>query len=266
MGIPMNLGTGIFKLLYEADKPPKKIERPLLFETPQFHLPEFRGAVWPLTFTTLMRTGYLKALGSGWDLSSHSCLRLFLDHGLSGQMSTWTSFMAEVMRPAHWSRRLYCCLCGKGSHIEHSEMLDRICFFGVFFSEHSCEYGYDCLRKAVSVSCSYRPKEQGCFSTWQEPWRSYIRLPPLQLWPGTWLPLFLSSLLRVCWRRMRLVSEITQNFHGLSDLWRLDSVWTDRYLQPGEFGQNHIETCVKCVRRWLGDWFRSCGTLCEMYM
>lgn len=45
MGIPMNLGTGIFKLLYEADKPPKKIERPLLFETPQFHLPEFRGAV-----------------------------------------------------------------------------------------------------------------------------------------------------------------------------------------------------------------------------
>ena len=45
MGIPMNLGTGIFKLLYKADKPPKKIERPLLFETPQFHLPEFRGAV-----------------------------------------------------------------------------------------------------------------------------------------------------------------------------------------------------------------------------
>ncbi|KAK7113132.1 DNA-directed RNA polymerase III subunit RPC1-like [Littorina saxatilis] len=45
MGIPMNLGTGIFKLLHKADKPPRRIERPLLFESPKFHLPEFRAAV-----------------------------------------------------------------------------------------------------------------------------------------------------------------------------------------------------------------------------
>merc|ERR1719249_555233 len=38
MGIPMNLGTGIFKLLFQADKPPRKMERPLLFQAPNFHL------------------------------------------------------------------------------------------------------------------------------------------------------------------------------------------------------------------------------------
>lgn len=42
MGIPMSLGTGIFKLLFKADKPPQRIERPLLFETPEFHIPEVK--------------------------------------------------------------------------------------------------------------------------------------------------------------------------------------------------------------------------------
>ncbi|XP_076459285.1 DNA-directed RNA polymerase III subunit RPC1-like [Babylonia areolata] len=45
MGIPMNVGTGIFQLLYRAENPPRNMSRPLLFETPDFHIPEFRGSV-----------------------------------------------------------------------------------------------------------------------------------------------------------------------------------------------------------------------------
>lgn len=40
MGIPMSIGTGIFKLLYKAQKPPTRVERPVLFEVPDFHIPE----------------------------------------------------------------------------------------------------------------------------------------------------------------------------------------------------------------------------------
>ncbi|XP_072164609.1 DNA-directed RNA polymerase III subunit RPC1-like [Diadema setosum] len=40
MGIPMNVGTGIFKLLHKSDKPSKPPSRTLLFDTPEFHLPE----------------------------------------------------------------------------------------------------------------------------------------------------------------------------------------------------------------------------------
>ena len=43
MGVPMNIGTGMFKMLFSAQKPPVPIKRDLVFETPQFHLPECRG-------------------------------------------------------------------------------------------------------------------------------------------------------------------------------------------------------------------------------
>lgn len=39
MGIPMNIGTGLFKLLHKADKDPSPVKRPLLFDTPDFHIP-----------------------------------------------------------------------------------------------------------------------------------------------------------------------------------------------------------------------------------
>ncbi|XP_063077819.1 DNA-directed RNA polymerase III subunit RPC1 [Engraulis encrasicolus] len=39
MGIPMNIGTGLFKLLHRADKDPKPPRRPLLFDNPDFHTP-----------------------------------------------------------------------------------------------------------------------------------------------------------------------------------------------------------------------------------
>ncbi|MED6293712.1 DNA-directed RNA polymerase III subunit RPC1 [Characodon lateralis] len=41
MGIPMNIGTGLFKLLHKADKDPSPIMRPLLFENADFHIPLF---------------------------------------------------------------------------------------------------------------------------------------------------------------------------------------------------------------------------------
>ena len=39
MGIPMNIGTGLFKLLHKADKDPNPVTRPLLFDSPDFHIP-----------------------------------------------------------------------------------------------------------------------------------------------------------------------------------------------------------------------------------
>ncbi|XP_041939271.1 DNA-directed RNA polymerase III subunit RPC1 isoform X1 [Alosa sapidissima] len=39
MGIPMNIGTGLFKLLHRADKDPNPPRRPLLFDNPEFHIP-----------------------------------------------------------------------------------------------------------------------------------------------------------------------------------------------------------------------------------
>lgn len=39
MGIPMNIGTGLFKLLHKADKDPSPAQRPLLFDSADFHLP-----------------------------------------------------------------------------------------------------------------------------------------------------------------------------------------------------------------------------------
>ncbi|XP_028287346.1 DNA-directed RNA polymerase III subunit RPC1 isoform X1 [Parambassis ranga] len=39
MGIPMNIGTGLFKLLHKADKDPSPVKRPLLFDNPDFHIP-----------------------------------------------------------------------------------------------------------------------------------------------------------------------------------------------------------------------------------
>ncbi|CAL9699297.1 unnamed protein product [Knipowitschia caucasica] len=38
MGIPMNIGTGLFKLLHKADKQPAPAQRPLLFDSPDFHV------------------------------------------------------------------------------------------------------------------------------------------------------------------------------------------------------------------------------------
>uniref|UniRef100_W5LHZ8 DNA-directed RNA polymerase subunit n=1 Tax=Astyanax mexicanus TaxID=7994 RepID=W5LHZ8_ASTMX len=38
MGIPMNIGTGLFKLLHRADKDPTPPRRPLLFDSPDFHI------------------------------------------------------------------------------------------------------------------------------------------------------------------------------------------------------------------------------------
>uniref|UniRef100_UPI0037E98FD2 DNA-directed RNA polymerase III subunit RPC1 n=1 Tax=Semicossyphus pulcher TaxID=241346 RepID=UPI0037E98FD2 len=42
MGIPMNIGTGLFKLLHKADKDPSPAKRPLLFDSPDFHVPLIR--------------------------------------------------------------------------------------------------------------------------------------------------------------------------------------------------------------------------------
>uniref|UniRef100_A0A8C5QXP4 DNA-directed RNA polymerase subunit n=1 Tax=Leptobrachium leishanense TaxID=445787 RepID=A0A8C5QXP4_9ANUR len=39
MGIPMNIGTGLFKLLHKADKDPNPPKRPLIFDHKDFHLP-----------------------------------------------------------------------------------------------------------------------------------------------------------------------------------------------------------------------------------
>ncbi|MCI4384647.1 hypothetical protein PGIGA_G00041280 [Pangasianodon gigas] len=39
MGIPMNIGTGLFKLLHRADKEPNPPQRTLLFDTADFHIP-----------------------------------------------------------------------------------------------------------------------------------------------------------------------------------------------------------------------------------
>lgn len=39
MGIPMNIGTGLFKLLHKAEREPAPVTRPLLFDSPDFHLP-----------------------------------------------------------------------------------------------------------------------------------------------------------------------------------------------------------------------------------
>lgn len=39
MGIPMNIGTGLFKLLHKADKDPSPPRRPLLFDNNEFHIP-----------------------------------------------------------------------------------------------------------------------------------------------------------------------------------------------------------------------------------
>ncbi|XP_045925730.1 DNA-directed RNA polymerase III subunit RPC1 [Micropterus dolomieu] len=41
MGIPMNIGTGLFKLLHKADKDPSPVKRPLLFDSADFHIPLF---------------------------------------------------------------------------------------------------------------------------------------------------------------------------------------------------------------------------------
>lgn len=38
MGIPMNIGTGLFKLLHSATKEPNPPRRPLLFDNPDFHV------------------------------------------------------------------------------------------------------------------------------------------------------------------------------------------------------------------------------------
>ncbi|VTJ82831.1 Hypothetical predicted protein [Marmota monax] len=39
MGIPMNIGTGLFKLLHKADRDPNPPRRPLIFDTNEFHIP-----------------------------------------------------------------------------------------------------------------------------------------------------------------------------------------------------------------------------------
>uniref|UniRef100_G3NCF2 DNA-directed RNA polymerase subunit n=1 Tax=Gasterosteus aculeatus aculeatus TaxID=481459 RepID=G3NCF2_GASAC len=39
MGIPMNIGTGLFKLLHKADRDPTPVKRPLLFDSADFHIP-----------------------------------------------------------------------------------------------------------------------------------------------------------------------------------------------------------------------------------
>ena len=39
MGIPMTIGTGVFKLLQKPEKPSPVQRRPLIFDNPEFHLP-----------------------------------------------------------------------------------------------------------------------------------------------------------------------------------------------------------------------------------
>ncbi|KAI1236429.1 hypothetical protein IHE44_0001722 [Lamprotornis superbus] len=43
MGIPMNIGTGLFKLLHKADKESTPPRRPLIFDNNEFHIPIKRG-------------------------------------------------------------------------------------------------------------------------------------------------------------------------------------------------------------------------------
>ena len=40
MGIPINVGTGLFKLLHKVDQT-QPTGRPLLFDSPDLHLPEY---------------------------------------------------------------------------------------------------------------------------------------------------------------------------------------------------------------------------------
>ena len=39
MGIPMTIGTGLFKLLQKTDKGPELKRRPLVFDSPDLHAP-----------------------------------------------------------------------------------------------------------------------------------------------------------------------------------------------------------------------------------
>jgi DNA-directed RNA polymerase III subunit RPC1 len=41
MGIPMELGTGMFQLMYRPKVPPVLVKQKLLFDSPEYHLPEF---------------------------------------------------------------------------------------------------------------------------------------------------------------------------------------------------------------------------------
>ncbi|XP_077482360.1 DNA-directed RNA polymerase III subunit RPC1 isoform X1 [Stigmatopora argus] len=41
MGIPMNIGTGLFKLLHKTERDPSPAKRPLLFDNSDFHIPLF---------------------------------------------------------------------------------------------------------------------------------------------------------------------------------------------------------------------------------
>lgn len=40
MGIPINIGSGLFKLLHKAEQA-KPVTRPVLFDSPQLHLPGY---------------------------------------------------------------------------------------------------------------------------------------------------------------------------------------------------------------------------------
>ncbi|XP_048242877.1 DNA-directed RNA polymerase III subunit RPC1-like [Haliotis rufescens] len=44
MGIPMTIGTGLFKLLYRAERKPELTKRPLIFDNDDFHIPEASAA------------------------------------------------------------------------------------------------------------------------------------------------------------------------------------------------------------------------------
>jgi len=41
MGIPMSIGTGLFKLLHQPQKPALARRKKLLFDCPDYHLEEF---------------------------------------------------------------------------------------------------------------------------------------------------------------------------------------------------------------------------------
>ncbi|XP_064601918.1 DNA-directed RNA polymerase III subunit RPC1-like [Liolophura sinensis] len=41
MGIPMSIGTGLFRLLHKADRDPNPVKRPVVFDVPEFHLPGY---------------------------------------------------------------------------------------------------------------------------------------------------------------------------------------------------------------------------------
>jgi len=40
LGIPINVGTGLFKLLHQAEKT-VPVQRPLIFDSPSLHLPGY---------------------------------------------------------------------------------------------------------------------------------------------------------------------------------------------------------------------------------